>query len=151
MKIYVGSEAFRKYAIPSIRESYVRSSYRQSSLVAVEEKLLQAYGALLLEANKFSYPSVGVASALNACEEALLLLSVLETDVRTARRPGFSLAGTTQPVKALKQLHQVRQHLLDQRLIEKAISGETNWFKPEHWERLRSIRPDLAPAAAGDD
>ena len=151
MKLHIDPSTFQKYGICFTGKPSVRSSYKLNSLTAIKEKLILAYTSLLYEANRSDYPSAGISSALGYCEEALLLLAELEPEVRHAKRPGSSLAGATQPVKALKYLYKVRQGILDRRLIDKATEGETHWFTPEHWDRLRSIRPDLAPAPAGND
>jgi hypothetical protein len=150
MRLHIDPSTCQKYGISLIGESSVRSSCKLNSLAAVKEKLILAYTSLLHEANRSPY-SVGISCAFHSCEEALLLLTELEPEVRHAKRSSSSLAGATQPIKALEKLYKARQEILDRHLINKATEGETYWFTPEHWDRLRSIRPDLAPAAAGDN
>jgi hypothetical protein len=150
-KIPISKESSRRYGINFYGRQEVRSPYRQTSLKAIEEKILNACATLLRESARVEYPSIAITHPLHECEDALLLLSELEPAIRSGRRPGSSLVGSTPPHDALARLRQIRQDVMDQHLIRNAEKGETSWFKPEHWERLKSIRSDLTPAPAGED
>lgn len=149
-RIPVPSEDSNKYGC--FNKRYVRSeAYRIASIQAVKEQLIMSVAHLLHETDRHNgYPSCAVSVALSDCQDALLLLEQVERELDTAARPVAAVVGRVRPAAAKAYLEKAQQESRDKQLIRVAERGETHWFKDHHWSRLRAIRPDLAPAAAGE-
>lgn len=149
-RIPVPSEDSNKYGC--FNKRYVLSGpYRIASIQAVKEKLIMNVAHLLHETDRHNgYPSCAVSVALSECQDALLLLEQVERELDTAARPVAAVVGRVRPAAAEAYLERAQLEILDKRLIDQAQQGKTHWFKGHHWDRLRAIRPDLAPATAGE-
>jgi hypothetical protein len=148
-KIPIKPQLFQRFKF--YHPTSIRSPFRQASIAAARDKLIQAIHFLTCETEKHGgYPTSAVLVSLNICQDALLLLSQVELDLTEGKRATRSVIGNPAPSQAEIDFLAYKQELLDARLAAVAHAHGTRHFNAEQLKRLAEIRPDLiASAPAG--
>lgn len=141
-RIPVNARLAEKYKIAFPSSEVPSDSYRTPSISAAQEKLIQALISLrALAESHGGYPPAGVNASIADIEESLLLLDESKRRALDGA-PAHRLIGAP-PTKAIDKLNEYHSKATDRHILRNASDGNTHWFAPAHWNRLKQLNAGL--------